>query len=423
MNILDHVLACDTERLALMKEQEDLTNEDTSKLDECVKMEREDRLVEVTERLDLIDASEAPSKAAVILNGLGFSPEQLSWPSNKFSGGWRMRISIAKVVFCEPEILMLDEPTNHLDLVALIWLEQYVMSLDVTVVIVSHAKDFLNNVVDEIIELSNKKLEYYRGNFDTFEKVKATQLTNRIKRREYQLEEIAHNQKFVDQFRANAKRATLVQSRLKVIHKIREDMEEEIFQEVNYVFKFPEPPRLNRPLLRITDGVLGYAKDVPILKGVNLDIDMDTRIAFVGPNGAGKSTLIKSFTGKIDILEGHRSINGKLTIGLFDQHHFESLNPRLSALETFRKKYPETKAELLMRHLGSFGIGNDLATKPMQLLSGGQKSRVAFSLITYEGPQILLLDEPTNHLDYDAINALIESLKGFKGGLVIISHD
>jgi len=139
-------------------------------------MEKEERLIEVTERLDLIDASEAPSKAAVILNGLGFSEEQLTWPSNKFSGGWRMRISIAKVVFCEPEILMLDEPTNHLDLVALIWLEQYVMSLDVTVVIVSHAKDFLNNVVDEIIELSNKKLEYYKGNFDTFEKVKATQI-------------------------------------------------------------------------------------------------------------------------------------------------------------------------------------------------------------------------------------------------------
>jgi len=210
---------------------------------------------------------------------------------------------------------------------------------------------------------------------------------------------------------------------MKVIHKIREDMEEEIFQEPSYVFKFPVPARLNRPLLRITDGVLGYTKDVPIIKGVNLDIDMDTRIAFVGPNGAGKSTLIKSFTGKIDILDGRRSINKKLTIGLFDQHHFESLNPRLSALETFRKRYPEIKAEPLMRHLGSFGISDKLATKPMQLLSGGQKSRVAFSLITYDEPQILLLDEPTNHLDYDAINALVESLRSYQGGLVIISHD
>jgi len=386
MNILDHVLACDTERLALLKEQDELVATDTEQLEELEKMEHENRLEEVIERLGLIDAAEAPSKAAIILNGLGFSEEQLVWPSKQFSGGWRMRISIAKVVFCEPEVLMLDEPTNHLDLVALIWLEQYVMSLDVTVVIVSHAKDFLNNVVDEIIELSNKKLEYYRGNFDTYERVKGEQIKNRIKRREYQLEEIAHNQKFVDQFRANAKRATLVQSRMKVIHKIREDMEEEIFQEPSYVFKFPVPPRLNRPLLRITDGTLGYDKDVPIIKGVNIDIDMDTRIAFVGPNGAGKSTLIKSFTGKIDILDGHRSINGKLSIGLFDQHHFESLNPRLSALETFRKKYPEIRAEPLMRHLGSFGISDKLALKPMQLLSGGQKSRVAFALITYEEP-------------------------------------
>lgn len=276
-----------------------------------------------------------------------------------------MRISIAKVVFCEPEILMLDEPTNHLDLVALIWLEQYVLSLDVTVVIVSHAKDFLNNVVDEIIELSNKKLQYYNGNFDTFEKVKGEQIKNRIKRREYQLEEIAHNQKFVDQFRANAKRATLVQSRMKVIAKIRENMEEEIFQEPSYVFTFPVPPRLNRPLLRITDGVLGYTRGTPIIEGVNIDVDMDTRIAFVGPNGAGKSTLIKSFTGKIDILDGNRIINGKLKIGLFDQHHFESLNPRLSALETFRKRYPTIKAEPLMRHLGSFGISDQLALKPL----------------------------------------------------------
>jgi len=297
MSVLDHVLACDTERTALLKEQQELPLVDKSGMEEEQKMELEERQVDVNERLALIGASDAESKATLILVGLGFREDQLGWPSSKFSGGWRMRISIAKVVFAEPEILMLDEPTNHLDLVALIWLEQYILSLDITVVIVSHAKDFLNAVVDEIIELSNQKLQYYKGNFDTYEKVKGEQIKNRIKRREYQLEEIAHNQKFVDQFRANAKRATLVQSRMKVIAKIREDMEEEIFQEPAYNFRFPAPPRLGRPLLRITDGVLGYTQDVPIIKKVNLDIDMDTRIAFVGPNGAGKSTLIKSLTG------------------------------------------------------------------------------------------------------------------------------
>jgi ATP-binding cassette subfamily F protein 3 len=210
VSVLQHVLACDTERTALLKEQQDIPDMDTSGMDELEKMALEDRQVEVNARLELIGASAAESKATLILVGLGFREDQLSWPSAKFSGGWRMRISIAKVVFAEPEILMLDEPTNHLDLVALIWLEQYILSLDITVVIVSHAKDFLNAVVDEIIELSNKKLDYYKGNFDTYEKVKGEQIANRIKKREYQLEEIAHNQKFVDQFRANAKRATLV---------------------------------------------------------------------------------------------------------------------------------------------------------------------------------------------------------------------
>lgn len=210
VSVLQHVLACDTERTALLKEQQDIPDMDTSGMDELEKMALEDRQVEVNARLELIGASAAESKATLILVGLGFREDQLNWPSAKFSGGWRMRISIAKVVFAEPEILMLDEPTNHLDLVALIWLEQYILSLDITVVIVSHAKDFLNAVVDEIIELSNKKLDYYKGNFDTYEKVKGEQIANRIKKREYQLEEIAHNQKFVDQFRANAKRATLV---------------------------------------------------------------------------------------------------------------------------------------------------------------------------------------------------------------------
>lgn len=198
MSILDHVLACDTERLELLQEQKDIPNMDRSKMTEDEIFASEERLKEVIEKLDLIDASSAVSKATLILIGLGFTEEQLSWPSKKFSGGWRMRISIAKVVFCEPEILMLDEPTNHLDLVALIWLEQYILSLDITVVVISHARDFLNAVVDEIIELENKKLTYYKGNFDTYQKTKLEQTKQRIKKREYQLEEIAHNQKFVD---------------------------------------------------------------------------------------------------------------------------------------------------------------------------------------------------------------------------------
>ena len=318
MTILDHVLACDVERLALMKEAEEIPLLDKSAMSEEDKMEKEERLKEVIEQLDLIDAKEAPSKATQILIGLGFTQDQLSWPSKKFSGGWRMRISIAKVVFCEPEILMLDEPTNHLDLVALIWLEQYIQSLDeTTVIIISHARDFLNATVDEIIELQNLKLTYYKGNFDTFLQVKAEQTLQRQRKREAQLVEIAHNQAFVDKFRANAKRATLAQSRMKVIEKIKEEMEDEIFEEPSYVFKFPVPPKLNRPILRITDGRIGYDKENPIMKKVNIEIDMETRIAFVGPNGAGKSTLLNTLIGKLDILDGNRIINGKVKVGVF----------------------------------------------------------------------------------------------------------
>ena len=200
-------------------------------------------------------------------------------------------------------------------------------------------------------------------------------------------------------------------------------MEAEIFIEPAYVFKFPTPPELNRPILRITDGKIGYDRANVIISQVNLEIDMDTRIAFVGPNGAGKSTLLNTLIGKLDILDGNRIINGKVKVGVFNQHHMEVLKPRMTALEFFHERFPLERAEALMRHLGSFGVTDKLALKPMALLSGGQKSRVSFALITFEAPQILLLDEPTNHLDYDAINALIESLQGYKGGLCVVSHD
>lgn len=226
MSVLEHVLICDEERLDLLKEQEELTNRDLSDLEPEDKQEVIDRMNAVSERLDLIEAPLAEAKAKEILCGLGFQPDQLRNPSKKFSGGWRMRIAIAKVIFSEPEVLMLDEPTNHLDLVALIWLEQYVANLDITVVIVSHARDFLNQVVDEIIEFQDQKLTYYKGNFDQFEKTKTEKIKQVSRLRTQQQAEIAHFQKFVDKFRYNAKRATLVQSRIKAIGRI--DLVDEI---------------------------------------------------------------------------------------------------------------------------------------------------------------------------------------------------
>jgi ATP-binding cassette subfamily F protein 3 len=420
-SVLQHILECDTERSELLKRLDDLLNIDETKLKKRIILENTEKIEKVQLRLIEIEAHEAEPRASQILSGLGFSQDDLSRKSNTFSGGWRMRISLAKALFSNPDILLLDEPTNHLDLDAVLWLEDYVQSLEITVIIVSHARDFLNNVAEEIIHFHDQQLMYFKGNYDQFEKTRTEMMRNQKKQMEGQTRQQDHLQKFIDKFRYNAKRASLVQSRIKALNRM--DIIDEISEDPTCVFQFPDPEMLTPPLLRLTETTIGYGEGHVICEDVTIDINMESRYAIVGPNGAGKTTLLKTLTGELSPIDGLYYQHQRLRIGLFTQHHVDTLDLRLSAQEQMIELFGSLDSQEYRGHLGAFGLSGNLAIRPMYLLSGGQKSRVALSLITWKKPHILVLDEPTNHLDIDAINALIIALENFKGGLIIVSHD
>ena len=389
--------------------------------DERDEAERQSRLVEIMDRLTEIDAESAPARAASILAGLGFDTEMQAQPTASFSGGWRMRVALARALFIAPDVLLLDEPTNHLDLHAVLWLETYLQGWGKTLVVVSHARSFLNNVCTDMLHFINKSVTRYKGDYDHFETTRAEALRNNERMRESQEKTRAHMQAFVDRFRSNASRASMVQSRIKALGRM--ECVAEILDDPSLRFAFPAPEPLSAPVLQLVDVSFGYPEKPELFSKVNLGLDMESRVALVGPNGIGKSTLLKVILGDLEASSGNVSRSSRLRLGRFSQHHVDQLDLELTALESFQKEYPSVKPLEIRAHLGGMGLGGNTALQKMSTLSGGQKSRVAFAQIMWQKPHLLLLDEPTNHLDLDAVEALIHSLINFEGGVLVISHD
>lgn len=405
--LIDIVLAADTERAALMAEAE--TTEDS------------DRIGYIYTRLGEIDAYDAPARAATILSGLGFDEAAQQRPISDFSGGWRMRVALAATLFRRPNLLMLDEPTNHLDFEAMVWLENYLMRFTETLIIISHDRDILNKTVTHILHMEDQKLNAYTGTYDDFERRRAERLLNQQALREKQLKQREHMQKFVDRFGATASKARQAQSRLKAIQKM--DIVDAVMAERVTAFTFPDPTELRSPLITLEDVDAGYEPGKPVLRRLNLRIDMDDRIALLGANGNGKSTLVKLLSGRLPQLAGEIHKSGKLKIGYFAQFQTDELDVAITPYQTMAavmKTSPEPKVRAA---LGQFGFDKDKADTKVGELSGGEKARLLFCLMGYDAPHIMLLDEPTNHLDMDAREALMQALNNYTGAVILVSHD
>lgn len=387
--------------------------------------ERDDlelHLQEIAEKLYEMESDKAESRAASILFGLGFTKESQQKPTNSFSGGWRMRLSLARALFCKPDLLLLDEPSNMLDVPSITYLANYLQTYESTVLVVSHDRAFLNEVATDIIHQHSERLDYYRSaNFDSFYATKEERYKNDLREYENQMAYRQHLQTFIDKFRYNAAKSSEAQSRIKKLEKL--PVLEPPEQDKAVTFKFPDPDGMSPPILTLKDVSFGYNPNDLLLNHVDLDIQMDSRIALVGANGCGKTTLLKILMETLQPLDGFVSKNPRLRIGYFAQHHVDSMDLTTSAVDWMSKKYPGKTDEEYRRHLGSFGITGTLGLQKMQLLSGGQKSRVAFASLCLNTPHILILDEPSNHLDTSGLDALSDALKNFKGGILMVSHD
>ena len=400
-------LAADLERAALLRAAESETDPQ--------------RIAEIHNRLADLQSHSAPARAARILNGLGFDHDAQQRPCNSYSGGWRMRVALTAVLFSQPDLLLLDEPSNHLDLEARLWLENYLRHYPHTFILVSHDRDLLNGAVDQIVHIDGGRLVAYSGNYDRFERTRRERQENLLSQQARQQAQRRHLQSFVDRFRAKATKARQAQSRLKML----ERMEPVVLlaQEAEIGFDFPTPAELPPPLITIDRGVAGYEPGRPVLSGLDLRIDMDDRIALLGANGNGKSTLVRVLSDRLALQSGSLRKSGRLRVGYFAQHQSEELDLEGTPLDHVRRLMPDATEQKLRGHLGRFYFSGDKAKVKVGNLSGGERTRLLFALMTVQAPHILLLDEPTNHLDMDAREALIEALNAYEGAVVLVSHD
>ena len=404
--LIDVVLASDTERASLLAE-----------LETPIDVER---MSDIYMRLNDINAYEAPSQAAIILSGLGFSDAEQSMPISDFSGGWKMRVALAAALFRKPSLLLLDEPTNHLDFEAIVWLENFLATYEHTFLIISHDRDTLNKVVTHIAHLDQQKLSLYTGNYDQFENALAQKRMGHQALFDKQQAQKKKMMAFVDRFGAKASKAKQAQSRLRAIEKM--DMVDALIAERATTFSFPKPEQIASPIITIDDANVGYEADKPVLENINLGIGGEDRIALLGANGNGKSTFVKLISDNLSAMSGKVMRHSKLRIGYFAQHQSDELDITLTPLEALRASIdqPEPKLRAL---LGRFGFDKTKSDTKIQKLSGGEKARLLFCMMSHDAPHIMLLDEPTNHLDIDARQALIQALNDYEGCVILVSHD
>jgi ATP-binding cassette subfamily F protein 3 len=409
---LQHVLAADRERARLVAQLEKLENAETTD---------GNRIAELHARLEEVGAHAAPARAARILAGLGFDEAAQHQPLQSFSGGWRMRVALAAVLFSQPDLLLLDEPTNYLDLEAVLWLESHLRAYPYTVLLVSHDRDLLNRAVGSILHIAGGGMTLYRGGYDQFDRKRREEQERQEKLQQRQLAQRAHMQAFVDRFRYKASKARQAQSRLKALERMEPIAA--MIEDPSVSFHFPASKPLRPPMLTMEKCAVGYEEGKPVLRDLTLRIDNDDRIALLGANGNGKSTFAKLLAGRLPEMSGEVRRSANLAIGYFAQHQIEDLDADRTAYEHLADILPSWHESKVRARLGAFGLEREKADTFVDDLSGGERARLVLAIITATAPQMLILDEPTNHLDVDAREALAIALNDFNGAVILISHD